>query len=196
MAGKRVFIIGGGNSAGQAALFFADYASSVTMLVRGEDLKRSMSQYLIDQIALAPGIRVETETQVVSADGTDYLKAIETRKTGEAVIRRAADALFVMIGADAVTHWLPPQLQRENGYVRTGREVSDQPGWAADRAPFLLETNLPGFFCVGDVRYNSIKRVSSSVGEGSMAVAFVHQYLSYSSNRSRVSPSTPADFSA
>jgi thioredoxin reductase (NADPH) len=87
-----------------------------------------------------------------------------------------------MIGADAVTHWLPPQLQRENGYVRTGREVSDQPGWAGDRAPFLLETNLPGFFCVGDVRYNSIKRVSSSVGEGSMAVAFVHQYLSYCSN--------------
>jgi thioredoxin reductase (NADPH) len=83
-----------------------------------------------------------------------------------------------MIGADAVTHWLPPQLQRENGYVRTGREVSDRPGWAADRAPFLLETNLPGFFCVGDIRYNSIKRVSSSVGEGSMAVAFVLQYLS------------------
>jgi len=92
-------------------------------------------------------------------------------------MRRAADALFVMIGADAVTHWLPPQLQRENGYVRTGREVSDRPGWAADRAPFPLETNLPGFFCVGDVRFNSIKRVSSSVGEGSMAIAFVHQYL-------------------
>jgi thioredoxin reductase (NADPH) len=178
VAGKRVFIIGAGNSAGQAALFFADYASSVTMLVRGEDLKRSMSQYLIDQIALVPGIRVETETQVISADGTDCLKAIETRKAEEPVIRRSADALFVMIGADAVTNWLPPQLQRENGYVRTGREVSDQPGWAADRAPFLLETNLPGFFSVGDVRYNSIKRVSSSVGEGSMAVAFVHQYLS------------------
>jgi thioredoxin reductase (NADPH) len=178
VAGKRVFIIGGGNSAGQAALFFADYANSVTMLVRGEDLRRSMSQYLIDQIALVPGIRVETETQVVSADGTECLNAIDTRKTGEAVIRRAADALFVMIGADAVTNWLPPQLQRENGYVRTGREVSDKPDWVADRAPFLLETNLPGFFCVGDVRFNSIKRVSSSVGEGSMAIAFVHQYLS------------------
>ncbi|HTF70013.1 MAG TPA: NAD(P)/FAD-dependent oxidoreductase, partial [Edaphobacter sp.] len=186
VAGKRVFIIGGGNSAGQAAVFFADYASSVTMLVRGEDLRLSMSQYLIDQIALVPGIRVETETQVVSADGTDCLKATNTRKKGEPVIRRAADALFVMIGADAVTNWLPPQLQRENGYVRTGREVSDQPDWAADRAPFLLETNLPGFFCVGDVRYNSIKRVSSSVGEGSMAVAFVHQYLSCCSNRSFV----------
>jgi thioredoxin reductase (NADPH) len=150
----------------------------VTLLVRGEDLKISMSQYLIDQIALVPGIRVETETQVVSADGTDCLKTIHTRKKGEPVIRRAADALFVMIGANAVTNWLPPQLQRENGYVRTGREVSDWPGWAVDRAPFLLETNLPGFFCVGDVRFNSIKRVSSSVGEGSMAVAFVHQYLS------------------
>jgi len=186
VAGKHVFIIGGGNSAGQAALFFADYANSVTMLVRGQDLKSSMSQYLIDQIALVPGIRVETETQVVSADGTDCLKAIETRKNGDPVIRRAADALFVMIGADAVTNWLPPQLQRENGYIRTGREVSDQPGWAANRAPFLLETNLPSFFCVGDVRYNSIKRVSSSVGEGSMAIAFVHQYLSCCSNRSFV----------
>ncbi len=148
------------------------------MLVLSEDLKRSMSQYLIDQIALVPGIRVETETQMVSARGTECLKARDTRKEGEPVIRRAADALFVMIGADAVTHWLPPQLQRENGYVRTGREV-DQPGRAADRAPFLLETNLPGFFCVGDLRYNLIKRVSS-VGEGSMAVAFVHQYLNYS----------------
>jgi thioredoxin reductase (NADPH) len=186
VAGKRVFIIGGGNSAGQTALFFVNYASSVTILVRGEDLKRSMSQYLIDQIALVPRIRVETETQVVSADGIDCLKAIDTRREGEAVIRRAADALFVMIGANAVTNWLPPQLQREHGYVCTGREVSNQRGWAPDRAPFLLETSLPGFFCVGDVRYNSIKRVSSSVGEGSMAIAFVHQYLSCCSNRSFV----------
>ena len=186
VAGKRVFIVGGGNSAGQAALFFASYASSVTMLVRGDDLKHSMSQYLIDQIALVPGIRVEAETQVVSADGTECLKSIDTRKKGEPVIRRAADALFVMIGANAMTNWLPPQLQRENGYVRTGREVSDRPGWAVGRNPFLLETSLPGFFCVGDVRYNSIKRVSSGVGEGSMAVAFVHQYLSYCSNRSLV----------
>jgi thioredoxin reductase (NADPH) len=183
LTGKRVFIIGGSNSAGQAALFFANYASSETMLVRGDDLKRSMSQYLIDQLVLVAGIRVETETQVVAADGTECLKAIDTRKRDEPVIRRAADALFVMIGADAVTHWLPPQLQRENGYVCTGREVSDRPGWAGDRAPFLLETNLPGFFCVGDVRYNSIKRVSSGVGEGSMAIAFVHQYLSCCSSR-------------
>jgi len=180
VAGKNVFIIGAGNSAGQTALFFANYASSVTMLVRGEDLNRSMSQYLIDQIALVPRIRVETETEVVSAHGEEYLNAIDTRKKADPVVRRAADALFVMIGADAKTNWLPAHLQRENGYLRTGREVSHQPGRAADRAPFLLETNLPGFFCVGDVRYNSIKRVSSSVGEGSMAIAFVHQYLSLS----------------
>jgi len=183
VAGKRVFIIGGGNSAGQTALFFANYASSVTMLVRNEDLKRSMSQYLIDQIALVPRIQVETGTQVVSADGTDCLKTINTRKEGNPVIRRSADALFVMIGANAVTNWMPAQLQREHGYVCTGREVNNKSGWTADRAPFLLETNLPGFFCVGDVRYSSIKRVSSSVGEGSMAVAFVHQYLSYRSSR-------------
>lgn len=181
--GKRVFIVGSGNSAGQAALFFASYASSVTMLVRGEDLKHSMSQYLIDQISLAPGIRVETETQVVSADGADCLQTIDTRRKAEPIVRRTADALFVMIGADAKTSWLPPQLQRENGYIRTGLDVIGQQAWATDRALFPLETNLPGFFCVGDVRYNSIKRVSSSVGEGSMAIAFVHQYLSYLSRQ-------------
>ena|ERR1700760_621164 len=93
----------------------------------------------------------------------ECLKAIETRKKDKPVIHRAADALFVMIGADAVTHWLPLQLQRENGYVRTGREVSEQPGWAGDSAPFLLETNLPGFFCVGDVRYNSVTFVAVPV---------------------------------
>ena len=184
VVGKNVFIVGSGNSAGQAALFFANYASSVTMLVRGDDLKHSMSQYLIDQITLVPGIRIETETQVVSADGAECLKAINTRRKAGSIVRRDADALFVMIGADAKTNWLPPQLQRENGYVRAGLDVIGQQGRAPDRALFPLETNLPGFFCVGDVRYNSIKRVSSGVGEGSMAIAFVHQYLSYCSNRS------------
>jgi thioredoxin reductase (NADPH) len=176
VTGKRVFIVGGGNSAGQAALFFANYANSVTMLIRGADLRRTMSQYLIDQIALVPDIHVETETSVASVDGTDYLETICTRK-GDSGRQRLADALFVMIGADAATDWLPVQLLRDGGYIRTGREVTDFTGWTANRTPFLLETNLPGIFCVGDVRYNSIKRVSSSVGEGSMAIAFVHQYL-------------------
>ena len=176
--GKRVFIVGGGNSAGQAALFFANYANSVTILLRGADLRRTMSQNLIDQIALVPDIHVETETLVASVDGRDYLETIYTQKRGDSVRQRLADALFVMIGADAATDWMPAQLLREGGYIRTGREVTDFTGWTANRTPFLLETNLPGIFCVGDVRYNSIKRVSSSVGEGSMAIAFVHQYLS------------------
>jgi thioredoxin reductase (NADPH) len=178
VTGKHVFIVGGGNSAGQAALFFADYASSVTMLLRGVELKQTMSQYLIDQISFTSNIHIETETVVTCADGANFLSTIYTQQKGESVRQRLADALFVMIGADAATDWLPTQLLREGGYIRTGREVTDFTGWTANRTPFLLETNLPGIFCVGDVRYNSIKRVSSSVGEGSMAIAFVHQYLS------------------
>ena len=177
IAGKRVFIIGGGNSAGQAALFFANYASAVTILIRGEDLRQTMSQYLIDQIGMAVTISVEAQTQVVSVAGKDCLEMIYTRRAGEDVKRRTAHALFVMIGADAVTKWLPSQLQRRNGYVCTGHDVTDLARWSMDRPPYLLETNLPGLFCVGDVRHNSIKRVSSSVGEGSMAIAFIHQYL-------------------
>ncbi len=174
--GKEVFIVGGGNSAGQAAMFFSSYASSVTMLVRGPGLELSMSQYLIEQIAQKRNISVEPFTKVVSVGGEDHLETICTSTDGETPRTRKADALFVMIGADASTDWLPKQLQRdERGYVCTGRDI---PGWEnGKRAPFLLETNLPGFFCAGDVRHDSIKRVSSGVGEGSMAIAFVHQYL-------------------
>jgi thioredoxin reductase (NADPH) len=174
--GKEVFIVGGGNSAGQAAMFFSSYASSVTVLVRGTGLELSMSQYLIDQIAQKRNITVEPFTEVVSVGGEDHLETICTRAQGDEPRTRRADALFVMIGADASTDWLPRELQRdERGYVCTGRDI---PGWEnGERTPFLLETNLPGFFCAGDVRHDSIKRVSSGVGEGSMAIAFVHQYL-------------------
>ena len=182
VAGKRIFIVGGGNSVGQAALFFANYASAVTILIRGENLRQSMSQYLIDQIGTAVDVCVENQTEVISVEGTTCLEAICTRRKGEATKRRAADALFVMIGADAVTDWLPPQLQRKNGYVCTGNEVTDVAHRKDDRAPYLLETNLPGLFCAGDVRYNSIKRVASSVGEGSMAITFIHQYLAQPTN--------------
>jgi len=176
--GKDVFIVGGGNSAGQAAMFFSSYAKSVTIIVRGAGLVLSMSQYLIGQIAGKKNITVEPFTQVVSANGEDHLESICTTTNGEAPQTRKADALFVMIGADANTGWLPKNLQRdERGFVCTGRDVSDLPGWTGKRVPFLLETNLPGFFCAGDVRHESIKRVSSGVGEGSMAIAFVHQYL-------------------
>ena len=176
--GKDVFIVGGGNSAGQAAMFFSSYANSVTMLVRGPKLEFTMSQYLVDQIAAKKNISVDVNTVVVSVNGVDHLESICTSTKGEAAVTRKADGLFVMIGADANTKWLPKELQRdERGFVCTGRDVMDLPTWNGSRPPFLLETNLPGFFCAGDVRHDSIKRVSSGVGEGSMAIAFIHQYL-------------------
>ena len=186
--GKDVFIVGGGNSAGQAAMFFSSYANSVTVLVRGAGLELSMSQYLIKQIESRGNIRVEPFTVVESVDGEDHLETIITRARDEAPRTRKADALFVLIGADANTEWLPKDLQRdERGYVCTGRDVADLPNWNGHRVPFLLETNLPGFFCAGDVRHDSIKRVSSGVGEGSMAIAFVHQYLALEDRANTVS---------
>ncbi len=176
VVGKDVFIVGGGNSAGQAAMFFSSYARSVTVLVRGAGLHLTMSQYLIDQIDHRLNITIEPFTQVISVGGDDALETLCTSTNGGEPVRRKADALFIMIGADAKTDWLPQQIQRdERGYVCTGRDLLEHA--CGDRQPYLLETNLPGFFCVGDVRHDSIKRVSSSVGEGSMAIAFVHQYL-------------------
>jgi len=182
--GKDIFIVGGGNSAGQAAMFFSNYANSVTVVVRGAGLSLSMSQYLIEQMASKCNIKVEPYTHVVSVGGDDHLETICTQRDGEEMRTRKADALFVLIGADAATDWLPKSVQRdERGYVCTGRDIldlaggADSPEWKGRRAPYLLETNLPGLFCAGDVRHDSIKRVSSGVGEGSMAIAFVHQYL-------------------
>lgn len=176
--GKDIFIVGGGNSAGQAAMYFSSYANSITVLVRGEGLELTMSQYLISQIAARDNITVVPHTVVVAVNGEDHLESICISTDGASPVTRKADALFVMIGADASTDWLPKDLQRdERGYICTGRDVSDLPNWNGKRVPFLLETNLPGIFCAGDVRHDSIKRVSSGVGEGSMAIAFVHQYL-------------------
>jgi thioredoxin reductase (NADPH) len=173
--GKNVFIVGGGNSAGQAAMFFSSYAASVTVLVRGDSLALTMSQYLIDQLAQRRNISVEPFTTVISVDGKEFLESICTTTNGETARHRAADALFVMIGAQAKTEWLPEELLRDaDGFVCSGRDLT---GWTQKRSPFLLETNMPGIFCAGDVRHNSVKRVSSGVGEGSMAIAFIHQYL-------------------
>jgi thioredoxin reductase (NADPH) len=179
VVGKRVFLVGGGNSAGQAAVFFANYAAEITILVRGKGLELTMSQYLIEQIDAKQNVHIEPFTEVVRAEGEDHLERIvtKTRAPDGAKIEqtRAADAVFVMIGADASTAWLPPSLERDaKGYICTGRHLTK---WPMEREPFPLETNLPGVFCAGDVRHNSIKRVSSGVGEGSMAVSFIHQYL-------------------
>jgi len=161
-------------------MFLSSYAAEVKVLVRGEGLKISMSQYLIDQIASKANIEVLPFTQVVSAGGGNHLERIEVRvqapHEAEKILGYEADALFVMIGADACTSWLPIELERDpRGYLCTGRDLTT---WKLDRQPFPLETSLPGVFCAGDARHNSIKRVSSGVGEGSMAIAFIHQYLS------------------
>jgi thioredoxin reductase (NADPH) len=182
--GRDIFLIGGGNSAGQAAMFFADYARTVTLLCRGHSLAASMSHYLIEQLATKPNVAVRVRSRVVNVEGADQLEAIvvENRDTGEQR-REPTDALFVFIGADAETSWVPPAIIRDRrGYVCTGRDVLDlvaasQGRWPLARDPYLLETSMPGVFAAGDVRHGSIKRVASGVGEGSMAIAFVHQYL-------------------
>ena len=183
-SGRDIFLVGGGNSAGQAAMFFADYARKVTLLCRGHTLAASMSHYLIAQLETKGNVEIRVRSQVVGVDGTDHLEAIvvEDRDSGERH-RYETDALFVFIGADAETTWLPPTLIRDaRGYVCTGRDVLDlvrkhEGTWPLRRDPYLLETSIPGIFAAGDVRHGSIKRVASGVGEGSMAIAFVHQYL-------------------
>jgi thioredoxin reductase (NADPH) len=183
--GRDIFLIGGGNSAGQAAMFFANYARTVTILVRGPSLTSSMSHYLIAQLESKANVKIEALSRVVGVEGTDHLEAIviEDRRSGERR-RQPTDALFVFIGADAKTSWLPRAvICDERGYVCTGRDVTDlvaqQNGsWPLERDPYLLETSVPGVFAVGDVRHGSIKRVASGVGEGSMAIAFIHQYFS------------------
>jgi thioredoxin reductase (NADPH) len=177
--GVDVHLVGAGNSAGQAALSFATHARSVTILSRGNALERSMSRYLIDQLAVRPNIRVELGVEVTAAHGDVSLEAIEIRDraSGERT-RTPSGGLFIFIGADAQTAWLPPEIALDqHGYVITGTEMCAAGDWALDRDPYLLETSVPGVFACGDVRLGPVKRVAAAVGEGSMAIAFVHQYL-------------------
>ena len=177
--GNDVYLIGAGNSAGQAAIFFSNHARSVTLLVRGESLAASMSHYLIEQIATKANIRVETRSEVVALHGDEQLEAIEIidRRAG-VTSRRDARALFVLIGAEAATDWLPSEIARdEHGFVLTGTDAIKAGQWKADREPFALETSAPGIFAVGDIRSGSVKRVAASVGEGGVAIALVHRYL-------------------
>lgn len=180
---EEVFIVGGANSAGQAAMYFSRYARRVVMLVRGDSLTKSMSQYLIDQIEATENIEVWTFSRVIEAKGNGNLEAlvIENSKTGE-VQTLPARYLFIFIGAVPNTEWLDGLVERDDkGFILTGPDVIKDglpKGWSLERPPYLLETNIPGIFAVGDVRYGSIKRVASGVGEGSICVQFVHRYLS------------------
>jgi thioredoxin reductase (NADPH) len=178
---EDVFVVGGANSAGQAALHFARYARKVTMLVRGLGLAATMSKYLIDEIARTSNIELEARTEVTEAFGEERLEGLRLKgPEGERLV--PASSLFVFIGAAPGTKWLPASILRdENGFVLAGPDLRSDgkppTGWNEPREPFLLESSVPGVFVAGDVRHGSIKRVASAVGEGSIAVQFAHQYL-------------------
>lgn len=181
---EDVYIIGGANSAGQAAMYFSKYARRVLMLVRGESLSASMSRYLIDQIKNTPNIQVETRARVVEVFGDQHLEALSIHcgSTGQTE-RVPANSLFVFIGAEPNTNWLAGVVERdERGFILTGtdllRDGKRPQGWPLARDPYWTETSVPGIFAAGDVRHGSVKRVASGVGEGSIAVQFIHQYLS------------------
>ena len=183
-ANEDVHIVGGANSAGQAAMFFSKYAKRVVMLVRGPSLSATMSQYLIDQIAQTPNIQLEFNTQLTEVHGEDRLQEISLHcgQSGE-TSRIPATALFIFIGAEPKTEWLNGSVERDpKGFILTGtdlmRDGKPPKSWTADRDPYLLETSIPGVFAAGDVRCGSAKRVASGVGEGSVAIQFVHSYLS------------------
>jgi thioredoxin reductase (NADPH) len=177
-ADQHVVVIGGANSAGQAAVYFSGYAGRVTMLVRGDSLTKSMSHYLIEQIAALPNVEVRTGARAVAAEGADgHLRALRIRAADGTETVEDADACFVFIGAAPRTDWLEGVVARdERGFILAGSDVRDH-GWPLSREPYVLETSVPGVFVAGDVRTRSIKRVASAVGEGSMAVSLIHEYL-------------------
>ena len=180
MHGQDVYIVGAGNSAGQAALHLADHARTVTLLVRGESLASSMSSYLIGAIESTPNIDVRCRTQVVDGQGDTGLESITLLdRDADRLTEVPAGALFVMIGGEPHTEWLPAEIARDpQGYLLTGRDiVTEQAGWNYFREPLTLETSLPGVFAAGDVRYGSIKRVASAVGDGATIVRMIHEHL-------------------
>jgi len=182
-SGQRVAVVGGGNSAGQAAVYLARFAEQVMVLVRGGSLGAGMSAYLVDQIEAAPNISVRLRASVTAVAGGQALETLEA-EDGETKVRETLPvaAMFVFIGQAPRTDWLGGLVERDGaGFVVTGpglaRTGDKVPGWPLLREPFMLETSVPGIFCAGDVRSRSVKRIASAVGEGSMAVQFVHQHI-------------------
>jgi thioredoxin reductase (NADPH) len=188
--GLDLHLIGAGNSAGQAAIYFANHARSVTLVVRGDSLEKSMSHYLIEQLRRQSNIAVLLRSEVQAVHGDTHLTAIDVRDgASNSVQRHGCGGLFVFIGADADTGWLAADIARDaRGYVLTGDDVVKAGRWSHNRDPYLLESSVPGVFACGDVRLSPVKRVASAVGEGSMAIAFVHQYLQHDASASGSAP--------
>jgi thioredoxin reductase (NADPH) len=177
--GLDVHLIGAGNSAGQAALYFANHARTVTLVVRGDSLEKNMSRYLIEQLGGKSNVAVQLRSEVVAAYGSTNLTAIDIRDNASTEVRRHDwGGLFVFIGAEAETEWLPEEIARDaRGYILTGDDVVKAGRWSLSRDPYLLESSVPGVLACGDVRLSPVKRVASAVGEGSMAIAFIHKYM-------------------
>ncbi len=183
--GQDVHIVGAGNSAGQAAMFFSAHARSVSILCRSQNLESRMSRYLVDQLATRSNVKVMVGVEIDAVYGENALEQIDIKDTASGQIERhPSSGLFIFIGANAETGWLPAELARDaNGYVLTGTDIPAEARLQDGRDPYLLETSVPGIFACGDVRLGPVKRVAAAVGEGSMAIAFVHQYLRHEAGR-------------
>jgi thioredoxin reductase (NADPH) len=179
--GLDIHLVGAGNSAGQAALYFTNHARKVNLLVRGDSLEKGMSHYLVEQLRAKSNVTVQLRSEIHAVHGDTHLTAIDIRDAASGEVRRHdCGGLFIFIGADAETEWLPADIARDaRGYVLTGDDLKKTGRWSHSRDPYLLETSAPGVFACGDVRLSPVKRVASAVGEGSMAIAFVHQYLAH-----------------
>ena len=179
LKGLEVCVVGGANSAGQAALHLARFARRVTLIVRSGSLAAGMSHYLARQIEATPNVDVRLRTEVVGGDGADgWLRHLVLRDADGAEETVEAEGLFLMIGARPGTDWLPAEIARDSrGFILTGADLGDDSGWPLERSPFLLETSMPGVFAAGDVRHGAVKRVASAVGEGSIAIQLVHQLV-------------------
>jgi thioredoxin reductase (NADPH) len=194
MAGRDVYVLGGANSAGQAALELAGHARRVTLVVRAGSLAEGMSHYLVRQVESTPRLEVRLGTEIVGGGGDGWLEHLVLRNRADGSEETVdADGLFLMIGARPHTEWLPPDVDRDvSGFVLTGADHRDDHAWPLDRSPFLLETSMPRVFAAGDVRHGSVKRVASAVGEGSVAIQLLHQLFVADQLHPRGRPKEPA----